>query len=115
MDPDPRSAWKQTGTAVIAGSTSLNVTQTATANQQYAITNLSGSTDVAGNLLLYDGSVAAANVLYQVKVPANVPWREAWPVEAPLLATSGNAVVARVDSGSIAVSVNVSGYRISNG
>ena len=112
LHPDARDNFSQTGTAINAGATSLNVAQTGAAAVQYAITHLSGSTDVSGNLLLYDGAVAAANVRYQVKIPANSPFQSLF--DEPVVLTAGNAATARIDSGSIAVSLNLVGYRISN-
>lgn len=113
-DPDPRSAWSQTAAANNAGATSLAATQTAAANVQYAVTNVSASTDVAGNLTIK--SIGSGSLmLYQMRLAANTPWRDTWETDAPLLGRTGEQVTANVDSGSLTVRVNVSGYGIANG
>lgn len=113
-EPDPRSAWSITGTVTGPGSTSLTSAQAAGTNMQYAITNISASSDVTGNFVIYDGTVAGTKK-WQIKVAAGTPFSTQFPTDAPLLVTPGNAVTAQIDSGSLAVSMNVSGYRIANG
>lgn len=111
LHQDPRDNFSVTGTSTGAGSTSLSASQTAAANVQYAVTHISGSTDLAGNLIVFDGTITGTK-LWQIKLPANTPFSADFT--EPLLASPGNAVTARIDTGSLAVSVNAAGYRISS-
>lgn len=106
---DPRDNFSATGAAVNAGATSLTATQTAATGVQYAITHVSGSTDVAGVLSILDGTTTK----WQIGLPANTPFKA--DLSEPILCTIGAAASVNVSTGSLAVRANLVGYRISAG
>ncbi len=91
-----------------AGTTSAIATQAAVAGTTYYITDIAGSSDKAGSLLIVkDGTT----VIWEVQLAtASVPsFHETF--KTPLRATSGNAVSVTID-GTSACYANIGGYAI---